>query len=116
MQILPERQSIIDVAESLLGAPGMRYVRGHPELGQSPEAGFDCSGFVRFVLAQSGFAVGSHLGPEAEIRETRHANELWDHYGITVDQDYALPGDLIFFSRQGWWPTHVGIYTGDNGY
>jgi len=41
-------------------------------------------------------------------RPIRHANEFWDHYGAS----FQIPperGDLIFFSRHGLFPTHIGI-------
>lgn len=41
-------------------------------------------------------------------RPIRHANEFWDHYGVNV-QTLPEGGDLIFFSRHGHFPTHMGI-------
>ncbi len=116
MALSPERQLIVDTAESLIGTPSMHYVYGKPELGTTPEDGFDCSGFVRYVLDKSGLHIPPHFGYDGSVRQTRHTNELWDTYGISVEQEYALPGDLIFFSREGWWPTHIGIYTGADEY
>ena len=40
----------------------MLYVIGHPELGQSSEKGFDCSGFARFVLTQAGICIPDYIG------------------------------------------------------
>lgn len=110
------RQEILSTAQELLGAPAMKYQHGAPELGQSPETGFDCSGFVRYVLAKSGVHVPSFLAYDNTQREARHANELWDTYGAAVHEARALPGDLVFFSRQGLWPTHIGIYMGRDVY
>lgn len=45
---------------------------------------------------------------DAETRPIRHANEFWDHYGATI-QTSPEAGDLIFFSRHGLFPTHIGI-------
>ena len=80
---------------------GMAYVWG----GSSPSAGFDCSGFVSWVLNHSGWSVG---------RLT--ASGLFNVCTPVSPAD-AKPGDLIFF-----WhtydapdpnaPTHVGIYVG----
>lgn len=79
---------------------GMAYVWG----GSSPKTGFDCSGFVSWVINQSG--VGD-VG-----RST--ANGLRKHCAY-VSKEQAKPGDLIFF--QGTYQTagasHVGIYIGD---
>lgn len=79
---------------------GLAYVWG----GSSPETGFDCSGFVSWVINQSG--VGN-VG-----RST--ANGLRKHCAY-VSKEQAKPGDLIFF--QGTYQTagasHVGIYIGD---
>ena len=41
-------------------------------------------------------------------RPIRHTNEFWDHYGVNV-QTEPEGGDLIFFSRHGHFPTHIGI-------
>ncbi|HKX24093.1 MAG TPA: NlpC/P60 family protein, partial [Candidatus Saccharimonadales bacterium] len=81
----------------------------NPEEGQSPERGFDCSGFVRFVLSAAGLAVPSFIGQDGLERPTRHANEFWDSYGIPIHDEARQPGDLIFFSREGDRPTHIGI-------
>ena len=84
------------IAEQFIGFP---YVWG----GSNPATSFDCSGFVSWVVNQSG---AGNVG-----RTT--ANGL---YNITVTIAYyeARPGDLVFF--QGTWNTrgasHVGIYVG----
>lgn len=41
-------------------------------------------------------------------RPIRHTNEFWDHYGVGL-QTEPEGGDLIFFSRHGLFPTHIGI-------
>lgn len=86
----------------------MRYVFGHPELGQSPETGFDCSGFVRYVLTKAGLHIPDFIGMDGSIRPIRHANEFFDHFGLLVTTEPEA-GDLIFFSRDGTFPTHIGI-------
>jgi len=87
----------------------MKYVYGNPELGQDPESGFDCSGFVTFVLNHAGLQVPDYMGQDGNLRPIRHASEYWDHYGVTVHADLRQPGDLIFFSRTGEYPSHIGI-------
>ena len=92
----PEFAAMLEEAEKYLGTP---YVWG----GSSPETGFDCSGYVCWILNQSGWDVG---------RTT--ANGLWQQ-SAKVSEHEARPGDLVFF--QGTYDTpgasHVGLYVGD---
>lgn len=80
---------------------GMKYVWG----GSSPSTGFDCSGYVSWVINNcgNGWSVG---------RQT--ANGL-KNLCATVSASEAKPGDLIFF--QGTYDTpgasHCGIYVGN---
>lgn len=85
-------------------------------MGQSPKGGFDCSGFVRFVLQEAGLVIPDYLGQDGNQRQIRHANEFWDNYGITVHDENRQPGDLIFFSRRGFFPTHIGIVRDEESY
>ena len=92
--------AMIKEAEKYLGWP---YVWG----GSSPATSFDCSGYVSWVINNSGWSVG---------RLT--ARGL---FGICtpVSPADARPGDLIFFNYtyaapQPHLPTHVGIYVGNN--
>ena len=103
------REAIVTIASDLVGAPSIKYNSGHPDYGQSPTDGFDCSGFVRYVLQEAGLSIPDYIGMDGLRRPIRHANEFWDHYGIGVHDEYAQPGDLLFFSREGTFPTHVGI-------
>ena len=92
-------RNMINEAEKYLGCP---YVWG----GSSPSTSFDCSGFVSWVINNSGngWSVG---------RKT--AEGLRDICAPVSAAD-AKPGDLIFF--QGTYSTagasHVGIYVGNN--
>lgn len=110
------RETILEVASSLIGELSVRYVYGHPEWGRSPEQGFDCSGFVTFVLTQAGLSVPEFMGQDGRPRPIRHAGEYWDHYGVMVHEDARLPGDLLFFSRRGTYPTHIGIVRDEESY
>ncbi|MBC7289023.1 MAG: SH3 domain-containing protein, partial [Armatimonadetes bacterium] len=86
--------SIVQLAMSYLGYP---YVRG----GESP-TGFDCSGFVRFILRQFGI-------------EAPHDTRRLYCQGRPVARDELRPGDIVFFRntyREG--ISHVGIYIGDD--
>lgn len=87
---------MIAEAEKYLGYP---YVWG----GKTPEDGFDCSGFVSWVIANSdnGWTGG---------KDTRALLA----YCTEIDESEAKPGDLIFFQgtyRDG--VSHVGIYVGE---
>lgn len=88
-------QTVIQDSFQYLGVP---YVWG----GKTP-AGFDCSGFVNYVMAECGLW-DSQIGS---------CNDLAG-YCTVVDIAEAQPGDLIFFSgttsRQGY--SHVAIYLG----
>ena len=87
--------AMIEEAEKYLGYP---YVWG----GASPSTSFDCSGFVSWVINQSGWDVG---------RLT--AQGLHD---ICTATSTPHPGDLVFFTGTydaGVPVTHVGLYVGD---
>ena len=88
---------LIAEAEQYLGTP---YVWG----GYSP-SGFDCSGFVSYVVNNCG--AGFSFG--------RLTAESWRRQCSIISASQARPGDLIFF--QGTYNTsgasHVGIYLGD---
>ncbi len=90
---------MIHEAEKYLGRP---YVWG----GASPSTGFDCSGFVSWVINNCGN--GWNVG-----RQTAEGLRGCCAY---VPPAQAKPGDLIFF--QNTYPTsgasHVGIYVGNN--
>ncbi|TWH48279.1 C40 family peptidase [Sporomusa sp. KB1] len=79
----------------------MRY-RGVPYVfgGTSPD-GFDCSGFTRYVFAQSGIYLPRMADEQFEI-------------GRHVSYGRLQPGDLVFFSTYTSGASHVGIYIGDS--
>lgn len=95
---LLRRFSSIKEAEKYLGMP---YVWG----GSSPSTSFDCSGFVCWVINNSGngWSVG---------RTT--ANGLRGKCSYVSPAD-AQPGDLIFFEKtyNTVGASHVGIYVGN---
>ena len=80
---------------------GMEYVWG----GSSPSSGFDCSGFVSWVINHSGN--GWNVGRQS-------ANGLLGCC-TKIPESEAKPGDLVFF--QGTYDTsgasHVAIYVGN---
>ncbi|SDB04440.1 C40 family peptidase [Butyrivibrio sp. INlla16] len=78
---------------------GREYVWG----GSNPTTGFDCSGYVCWVLNHCGYNVG---------RTTAQGLRKRSAYVSPAD---ARPGDLIFFQRTYDTPgaSHVGIYVGN---
>jgi cell wall-associated NlpC family hydrolase len=69
--------------------------------GNSPNSGFDCSGFVDHVYKEK-------LG----IMLPRTSREI-SHIGSKVGQDQLQTGDLVFFNTLHQSFSHVGIYVGD---
>lgn len=89
-------QQLVDCAKQYLGTP---YVWG----GSSP-SGFDCSGFVQYVVRSCGLTIG------------RTVEAQWE-YGTYVDKSDLQPGDIVFFANtyeSGL--SHVGIYVGDGNF
>ena len=85
-------EQIVAEAKRHLGAP---YVYG----GASP-AGFDCSGFVYYVLKTLGYS--PFRTPEDQIRQ-----------GTPVEKSQLQPGDIVFFQgTAAAGISHVGIYSG----
>jgi cell wall-associated NlpC family hydrolase len=84
------------VAATALDLRGVPYRNG----GVTPE-GFDCSGLVRYVLAQYGRTVP---------RQTRDQFTA----GERVDRDDLRAGDLVFFSTVAPGASHVGILLDDD--
>lgn len=87
-----EMDDLVAYARSFEGCP---YVYG----GNSP-SGFDCSGFVLYVYKHFGYSF------------SRGAQEQYND-GMHVGMDDLLPGDLVFFSGNGYSITHVGLYIAD---
>ena len=84
---------ILSEARKYLGTP---YVYG----GASP-AGFDCSGFVYYVLKTLGFS--PYRTPADQYKQ-----------GSFVDKASLKPGDIVFFANTyGSGISHVGIYAGN---
>ena len=94
---LSMRDSIVTVARSQIGT---RYRFG----GTTPKAGFDCSGFVRYVLGALQVMLPRTAAQQAKL-------------GATVPKDTTRlrPGDLLTFGRGGR-VTHIGIYVGNGRY
>jgi cell wall-associated NlpC family hydrolase len=87
-----------EVLMQALSLTGIQYKYG----GNSPDTGFDCSGFVRYVFSQ---ATKITLPPTA-----RAISQM----GTTVKKEELQPGDLVFFNTLKSAFSHVGIYMGNN--
>ncbi len=90
-----ERGILVKVAKSFAGAP-YRY-------GGDSVRGLDCSAFVKKMYEIF------------EVQLPRSAREQFC-YGPRVEKEDLLTGDLVFFKtkRYAKYPTHVGIYIGDD--
>lgn len=86
--------AIIDFAKTLLG---VKYTYG----GTTPETGFDCSGFVKYVFDNFDIKLNRVSADQAK-------------QGFEVAIDELLPGDLVFFDTNGGISdiSHVGLYIG----
>ncbi len=85
---------IINTALMFLGVP---YKFG----GNSPSTGLDCSAFVKKVFGS------------LNIELPRTARDIY-HVGRYVQKSQLATGDLVFFRTYARYPSHVGIYLGDN--
>lgn len=73
--------------------------------GCDPQSGFDCSGLALHILVKTRIPI-----PEG----MRHCNELFDLFGVLIHFGLQKRGDLVFFSRNGTAPSHVGIMISSN--
>lgn len=67
--------------------------------GMSPASGFDCSGFVKYILAKF----------DIQVPRTSYAQAAELH---KVSRENLKPGDLVFFDTMHRAYSHVGIYIG----
>jgi cell wall-associated NlpC family hydrolase len=81
--------AVVESALSLVGTP---YRFG----GATPEAGFDCSGLVVYVMALQ------DIGMPRTVQEQYRV-------GLPVGRTDLRDGDLVFFTTTGPGATHVGI-------
>lgn len=88
-------QEVADFAKQFLG---LQYVLG----GKTPETGFDCSGFTKYVFKNFGFNLGSVSSDQTSI-------------GKEVSKEELKVGDLILFYDEAKTKIgHVGIYLGND--
>jgi cell wall-associated NlpC family hydrolase len=90
--------SVEDTIERAFEFIGVRYKRG----GSSPETGFDCSGFVKYLYNET---LGLVLP---------HSAKAIAQQGERVEKSELQPGDLVFFNTMRRAFSHVGIYLGNN--
>ena len=88
------RDSIVNTAWQYIGVP---YRWG----GESPQTGFDCSGFTMVVYQLNGL-------------DLPRSSRLQWKAGQPIKRDQLSKGDLVFFATKGGRRvSHVGIYLGD---
>ncbi len=102
-------KEILLIGLKYLGYPSVPYEERNK--GNSPE-GFDCSGFVQWTLRESGITVANHPGISQTIRYT---NEFFDFFGVMVQEGLQREGDLVFESKNGAYPSHIGFYISRQG-
>jgi cell wall-associated NlpC family hydrolase len=86
------RDSVVALARRQLG---VRYLLG----GTSPERGFDCSGFLQYLMRRLDVKL-----PRTAAEQARVGQE------VPRDINRLLPGDILTFGRGR--VTHVGVYIG----
>jgi len=85
---------IVEYAKQYIGCS---YVVG----GKTPEAGFDCSGFTKYVYSNFGYSLGSTAASQINL-------------GVEISRDELELGDLILFYNEGKTAIgHTGIYIGN---
>ena len=78
---------------------GTKYLYG----GTTPQAGFDCSGFVQYVYRQNGVTL-----PRTSRQQATAGRSL------AAKLEGLRAGDLLFFSQHGDVVDHVAIYAGND--
>ncbi|HDK7195040.1 TPA: C40 family peptidase [Clostridium botulinum] len=90
------KELIVRKAKEMLGKP---YKWG----GDTPEEGFDCSGFVYYVYKNS---------TQIDIGRTT-CDQI--KQGVSITKNQLQIGDVVFFGSEDI-PHHVGIYLGNDEY
>lgn len=88
------------IVETALQYKGYNYVSG----GASPETGFDCSGFTKYIFGLYGINLNRVSGDQASN-------------GTPISKSELQPGDLVLFSYYGSDSIgHSGIYIGNGNF
>lgn len=96
LKTLPD--AVRNLLQYALNYKGVSYRMG----GTSPESGFDCSGFVRYIF--------DHV----EGVMLPHSSNAISQIGNLIRMNELLPGDLVFFRIMHSTISHVGIYLGND--
>lgn len=89
------KESIIEVAKKYLGAP---YKFGGNDLA----TGIDCSGYVKKIFSRF------------NVYLPRTARDIYYNSGYKIAKKNLDTGDLVFFTTYAKYPSHVGIYIGND--
>lgn len=92
------QDAVQEVLMNALSLTGIKYRYG----GTSPNTGFDCSGFVRYVFSEA-----------ASIALPHNARAI-SQVGRMISPEQLQPGDLVFYNTMKSAFSHVGIYLGNN--
>jgi len=89
------KENIISMAKQYLGSP---YKFG----GYSFKTGIDCSGYVKKIFSKF------------NVKLPRTARDIYYNVGTSIAKSELQTGDLVFFRTYANYPSHVGIYMGNN--
>ena len=92
-----EPARLTDLLIHAISMVGVKYKYG----GNSAQIGFDCSGFVRHVFAES------------LALDLPRSSQAMGKLGLTVASTDLHPGDLVFYNTRRSTFSHVGIYLGE---
>lgn len=91
------KNELVEFAKQYLG---YSYVSG----GHSPQTGFDCSGFTRYIFGHFGYSLGATAASQTSL-------------GLEVSRENLQVADLILYYDEGMTKIgHVGIYIGDGNF
>ena len=89
-----DTSSVLNAARSLIGT---RYTSG----GQSPETGFDCSGFTSYIYGVTGTSISRSSSGQLSN-------------GFAVSEADMQAGDIIIWANDGSdYASHSSVYTGN---